>query len=147
MSSEVISLPSDIGNVIRQKYIELHLQSPEHKALMAQIRLFKKYYRFWNIPVRLPKLSMLCDKTYDEIFSKPYWFCILMITNFYCMPIHQNEFERYLETEYPYKLKYRLMNDGVLKKTSYTLNKNYSKIIYSNCANDLYKFPEYSSDF
>ena len=146
MSSEVISLPSDIENVIKQNYIELHLQSPEHKALMAQIRLFKLYYCFWNLPACLPKLYCV-EKTNDEIFSKPYWLCRLGITNFHYMPILLDEFERYLETEYPYKLKYRLMNDGVLEKPSYILNKNYSKIIYSNCANDLYKFPEYSSDF
>jgi hypothetical protein len=38
MSSQVAKLSSDVADIIDRNIINLHLESPEHKALMTQIR-------------------------------------------------------------------------------------------------------------
>jgi hypothetical protein len=132
MSVEVFILPSDIKDIIRMYLVKEHLASPSHQALMAQIRLFKEYYPFWTLPVKM-KPIYFGVKTYDNIFSKPYWYCELTSSKRNFIMSYKFDVKKEMRKKKKhYKLKHRLIEDGVLDKKTQELTQHYQKIIYTN---------------
>lgn len=71
-----VRLPEEIDAIIN---IELHrilMDSPERKALNEQIKNREICKPLFGLPQRLTKLYF-GEKTDDDIFAKPYWYCQL----------------------------------------------------------------------
>lgn len=106
-----IALSCDIEYMINRNIIELKVESPEHMALIKQIRDFKRFHPFWTSPQK-SKHRYYGKKLDDEVFAKQYWGCKLTYCNMTYKKI--NLIEDLLEDDEKKELRHYLQKDGIL---------------------------------